>query len=196
MGAKLLAKTAGALVLVSLAVTGCGTTSSSNQTTSNTATTATSNSTTANQTMTNSTKANSTMSNSTNSTMAGNGKTSAATSDMAMATLSPTKGSTVKGTATLTLNPKTHVLTVLIKASGLAPNSVHAEHIHSGTVAKTGPILYPLENLTANKSGDATSTTMIQNVKSIPTTGWVINIHESLKNFKVLASGNVMVMSK
>jgi hypothetical protein len=88
-------------------------------------------------------------------------------STSAIVTLNPTKGSKVKGTATLTLDSKTHQLTVVVKATGFTPNSVHPEQIHN---AKTGVVIYCLDNLTANKSGDAIATTVIRGVKSIPAT--------------------------
>ncbi|WP_157076400.1 CHRD domain-containing protein [Alicyclobacillus kakegawensis] len=104
----------------------------------------------------------------------------------AIATLNSTKGSKVKGTATLTLNAKTHQLTVTVKATGLAPGSVHPELIRSGTTTKSGQVVYKLKNLTANKHGDADATTVVKSVKSIPASGWVINVNQASNQSHVL----------
>jgi hypothetical protein len=80
------------------------------------------------------------------------------------------------GTATLSVVNGT--LTVKVIVHGLAPNSMHAAHIHTGTCAKQGAIVHNLTTIKADATGAATVTTTIKNVTSIPTTGWFINIHE------------------
>src|SRR5579885_2764065 len=80
------------------------------------------------------------------------------------------------GTATLSVVNGT--LTVKVIVHGLAPDSMHAAHIHSGTCAKQGAIVHNLTTIKADATGAATVTTTIKNVTSIPTTGWFINIHE------------------
>lgn len=174
MTSRALITAASVITIATLGLAGCGTSNSTNNT-------ATSSSATQNTT---------------SNTVSGDAKTVTKTTSKspvasANATLISTKGSKVKGTASLTLDSKTHQLTVVVKATGFVPNSVHPEHIHSGTTAKTGPVVYALGNLTANKSGDATATTVIKGVKSIPTSGWVINIHQSTKDLTVLSSGDV-----
>lgn len=177
MASKVLATAAGVIVAASLGLAGCGTDNTANNTSS----------ASTNQTATTAAKATKTDKNT-------DLKTSANAS--ATVTLSPSKDSKVKGTATLTLDPKTHELTVVVKASGFAPNSVHPEHIHTGTTAKPGAEVYALANLTADKNGDATSTTIIKGVKNIPATGWVILIHQGPKDVKVVASGDVKTTTK
>ncbi|MDQ2717170.1 MAG: CHRD domain-containing protein, partial [Chloroflexota bacterium] len=85
---------------------------------------------------------------------------------------------TPSGFALLLWNPHTQRLTVTIALFGLAPNSVHPAHIHSGICSTNGPILFPLNTVMANAGGDALTTTSISNVaKGIPATGWSINVH-------------------
>ncbi len=103
-------------------------------------------------------------------------------------------GQSAMGKAQLTLNGST--LTVKVTVSGLVPNSSHANHIHLGTCTKQGSVLYPLTNLTADANGNATATTTIQNVKSIPSSGWYVNVHNSTAlttqtGFDPIACGNV-----
>ncbi|MDB5084180.1 MAG: hypothetical protein JWN30_1066 [Bacilli bacterium] len=100
-----------------------------------------------------------------------------ATQQQATADLTSTTNPNIKGTATLVLNPSTNVLTVTEKVSGLDPNSSHPEHIHSGTPANPGTIVYPLNTVIADSQGNATVTTVINDVTQIPASGWIINIH-------------------
>ncbi len=177
MSTRVLKTVAGVIVAASLGLAGCGTDNTANNTSSSST----------NQTATtaaNTTKTDKNISLKTN------------VNSSTTVTLSPSKDSKVNGTATLTLDPKTHELTVVVKASGLAPNSVHPVHIDSGTTAKPGAEVYALANLTADKNGDATSTTVIKGVKNIPATGWVILIYQGPKDLKVLASGDVKTITK
>jgi hypothetical protein len=84
------------------------------------------------------------------------------------------------GTASLIWNPNSHLLTVTVSATGLAPNSTHPEHIHRGTCASNpmGPILYTLNPLIADGHGDGMSVTNIKGVMNgIPASGWYVNVH-------------------
>ena len=81
----------------------------------------------------------------------------------------------VSGNAQLSLSG--HTLTVQLTVTGLAPKTQHMVHIHAGTCASQGAVIYPLTTLTADASGKATSTTTIQNVTTIPATGWYVNVH-------------------
>ncbi|HEY0756520.1 MAG TPA: CHRD domain-containing protein [Ktedonobacteraceae bacterium] len=95
------------------------------------------------------------------------------------------------------LSLSNHTLTVQLEVSGLAPKSEHMVHIHEGTCASQGAVVYPLTTLTADASGKAVSTTTIQNVLNIPSTGWYVNVHMSndLSNqtgFDPVACGNVV----
>jgi hypothetical protein len=101
---------------------------------------------------------------------------------------------TASGTAQLTLSGST--LTVKLTLSGLAPNSSHAAHIHSGSCESQGAVVHPLSNVVADASGNATVTTTINNVSSIPGSGWYVNVHYSTAlstqtGFNPIACGNV-----
>jgi CHRD domain len=105
-------------------------------------------------------------------------------------------GESAQGTAQLTLSGRT--LTVKLTMSGLAPNIPHPAHIHSGSCAKQGPVIYPLTNVVADASGNARVTTTIKNVSSIPSSGWIVNVHygPGLSNqteYDPIACGDVMV---
>jgi hypothetical protein len=80
-------------------------------------------------------------------------------------------------------------LVVTITLQGLAPNSIHAAHIHTGSCFNTGGMLFDLtkvQPLQADAQGNVTQTIIIPNpqianapVKAIPASGWVINVHFS-----------------
>ena len=94
------------------------------------------------------------------------------------------------------LNLTAHTLKVQMEISGLQPYSQHAAHIHSGSCASQGPVVYPLETVKANAAGKATITTTIQNVNAIPASGWYVNVHRSTDlstqtGFDPIACGDV-----
>jgi hypothetical protein len=100
----------------------------------------------------------------------------------------------VNGTTQLMLSGKT--LTVRLTVNGLEPNSSHAAHIHSGSCASQGPVVYSLQTVTADASGRASETTTIKNVTSIPSSGWFVNLHYSTAlstqtGFNPIACGDV-----
>ncbi len=93
---------------------------------------------------------------------------------------------------------KGHTLTVTVLAHGLVPGSSHAEHIHLGTCQQQvpGSVMYMLKNLVANKYGNATAITVINNVTQIPAKGWYVNVHRTTTltnqtDFDPIACGNV-----
>ncbi len=103
---------------------------------------------------------------------------------------------TASGTAHLTLSGRT--LTVKLTLSGLQPKSSHAAHIHVGSCASQGAVVYPLQNVVADASGNANVTTTIKNVSSIPSRNWFVNVHYSTNistqtGFNPIACGNVTV---
>ena len=109
---------------------------------------------------------------------------------------SASTGESAQGTAQLTISGRT--LTVKLIMSGLAPNIPHPAHIHSGSCAKQGPVIYPLTNVVADASGNARVTTTIKNVSSIPSSGWFVNVHHGpgLSNqteFDPIACGDIIV---
>jgi hypothetical protein len=108
----------------------------------------------------------------------------------------PSPNQAVSGSSILTLNNET--LTVVVTVSGLVPGSVHPEHIHAGSCQSQSPgtIVYPLNNLVADTNGDATSTTVINDVETIPQNAWYVNVHRSTDlttqtGFDPIACGNV-----
>ncbi|MFD9663106.1 CHRD domain-containing protein [Rhodococcus sp. NPDC059968] len=85
---------------------------------------------------------------------------------------------TPQGTATLTYDSTQHTLGVEVKATGLQPDSGHAVHVHSGSCAAQGDVVYPVPDLQADGAGEATTTTTIDNVGTPPpATGWYVNVH-------------------
>jgi hypothetical protein len=81
---------------------------------------------------------------------------------------------TVSGTATLTFNKSKKTLTVVIKMNGLVAGSIHADHIHNGLCNPgTGTIHKGLTKI----KGDKKTTTVLQNILSIPDNKWSINVH-------------------
>lgn len=70
-------------------------------------------------------------------------------------------------------------LTVKIYLYPLVPKSIHIAHIHTGSCANQGPVLYPLKPIHADAIGFGTSTTVVDNVSSIPNTGWYVNVHKA-----------------
>lgn len=70
-------------------------------------------------------------------------------------------------------------LTVKVFLYRLAPKSTHIAHIHSGSCENQGSVLYPLNPIQADSVGFGTSTTVVDNVSSIPDTGWYVNVHRA-----------------
>jgi Cu/Zn superoxide dismutase len=101
----------------------------------------------------------------------------------------------VRGAATLSLNNRK--LTVKLTLSGLVPGSQHAVHIHAGTCASQGPVVYGLPVVKADAAGRVSLTTVIPNVSSMPPAGWYVNVHRSADlstqtGFDPIACGNVV----
>lgn len=68
-------------------------------------------------------------------------------------------GSGVTGTVSVTdLGAQTEVMVTL---NGLAANSAHAGHIHTGTCDNLGGVVAPLQEITAGAAGTGTMTTTI-----------------------------------
>jgi hypothetical protein len=101
------------------------------------------------------------------------------------------------GSVQLTWSPTTHHLTVSLWMTGLAPSSRHPAHIHSGSCAKTGGVLYMLPTVFANSAGNASYTTTLSNVRNgIPRSGWSINVHNGpnlspATQYQPIACGNI-----
>jgi hypothetical protein len=75
---------------------------------------------------------------------------------------------------------------------------MHAAHIHAGSCESQGAVVHPLTTVAADASGNANVTTTIDNVSSIPSSGWYVNVHHSTDlstqtGFNPIACGNVTV---
>lgn len=84
---------------------------------------------------------------------------------------------TASGTADLNID--NGQLTVKVTMTGLAPNSVHAAHIHTGSCTNQGAVVHPLTDITADDSGQATAVTTVPGVSSVPSGQWYLNVHGS-----------------
>jgi Cu/Zn superoxide dismutase len=82
------------------------------------------------------------------------------------------------GSAELTWDAASKVLTVKMSLTGLVPLSVHPAHIHSGSCNIPGRLIYPLQYVTADATGNATVTSNVKDITDgIPATGWMIYVH-------------------
>jgi Cu/Zn superoxide dismutase len=82
------------------------------------------------------------------------------------------------GKADLTWDAASKVLTVRMSLTGLVPHSVHPSHIHSGSCTIPGRLIYPLQYVVADATGNATVTSTVKNIADgIPATGWMIYVH-------------------
>ena len=94
----------------------------------------------------------------------------------------------VSGTADL--NTANNQLTVVVALKGLVPHSKHLEHLHAGSCASQGPIKYDLNPIVADASGEASTTTVIPNISSVPRNGWYVNIHLGSSDLKSQTSND------
>lgn len=111
------------------------------------------------------------------STPASSGTATSTSAASSSSTATATLKHTPNGTANITWDPASQGLTVKISLVGLAPSSTHPAHIHSGSCAKQGAVVYPLQNVVADAHGVGSSTTVIKNVKPLQPTGWFLNVH-------------------
>jgi hypothetical protein len=129
-----------------------------------------------------------------------NANTSTKSNQTAHIALDATKASGQSASGTARLSLANNKLTVKINVSGLEPNSKHIAHIHKGSCDSQGAVLYTLTPVVADASGHGTSTTVVDNVTSIPAIGWYVNVHEAATmsdlntqtGFDPLACGDVV----
>jgi hypothetical protein len=89
------------------------------------------------------------------------------------------------GSAQLNWNVSTYMLTVKVSLVGLAPHSKHAASIFMGDCSVEENQIYPLNTMTADAHGRATTTTTIANVRhGIPSSGWFLDVHNG-QNLKL-----------
>lgn len=97
------------------------------------------------------------------------GAPAAAPMDTAMAAGAMGGGNTVQlaalnssgVTGQMMLAPMGTETQVMVTLNGLAPNSAHAGHIHSGSCDNLGPVVVPLQEITADAGGTGTMTTTV-----------------------------------
>jgi hypothetical protein len=78
------------------------------------------------------------------------------------------------GTADITYDAGSQVLTVAMHVTGAAPGVTMPSHIHKGSCAgPPGDVLYPLSAGKADASGVVDVTTMVPNVPAVPTGAYV-----------------------
>lgn len=77
-------------------------------------------------------------------------------------------GTIVKGAGTFT---------VTIRLTGFKPNSSHVSHLHVGQCAQPGGIAYALQQVIADSSGSATTSSTVVATYLVPNSGWYVNVH-------------------
>lgn len=127
-----------------------------------------------------------------------NRDTSLRSTQTAQVALQPTAGANQDASGGVHLTLSGHTLKVDLTLSGLAPKSEHMAHIHAGTCASQGSVVYSLTPVKADAAGKATVTTTLQNVMTIPAQGWYINVHDSTDmstqtGFDPIACGDVVL---
>jgi hypothetical protein len=90
-------------------------------------------------------------------------------------TMTAQNASGVSGTGTIVKGEGSFAVT--IKLTGLTPNSSHVSHVHAGQCAQPGGIAYALQQVIADSSGSATTTSTVLTTYLIPTSGWYVNVH-------------------
>jgi hypothetical protein len=90
-------------------------------------------------------------------------------------TMTAQNASGVSGTGTIVKAAGS--FTVAIRLTGLKPNSSHVSHVHAGQCAQPGGIAYALQQVIADSSGSATTTSTVLATYLIPTSGWYVNVH-------------------
>lgn len=89
------------------------------------------------------------------------------------------------GEATVVYSPSARRVSVTVTAFGLTPGA-HAAHIHSGSCASQGPVVYMLQDFVAGRDGAINhQTRTVTGVTSFPAAGWYLNLHQG-------NSGNIL----
>jgi Cu-Zn family superoxide dismutase len=111
----------------------------------------------------------------------------AATTSTHTITMNAQNGSGETGTATLTQVGDD--VQVVIALKGAPATTPQPAHIHSGTCAKLGGVVYPLSNVV---NGESTSTVKGVTIDKLLTATHAINVHESAAALdKYVACGNI-----
>lgn len=94
--------------------------------------------------------------------------------------MAATGGSGITGTAKVTALGNNQIR-VEVTLNGLPANDQRAGHIHKGTCANQGGVVYPLNPLMVNAQGVGTSnTTVTLDKEPITAGGYYINFHQAL----------------
>jgi hypothetical protein len=110
--------------------------------------------------------------------------------DTNVVTLSPSDGSNVSGLAWVTQDGDHLIVTTLIW--GLAPGSAHSNHIHTGSCANQGGIVYDLADLTANDQGVATATTRVNtDMAMMGMASHYVNVHAGILGSSPAAAAGI-----
>jgi CHRD domain len=90
-------------------------------------------------------------------------------------TMTAQNSSGVSGTGTIVKGAGT--FTVTIRLTGFKPNSSHVSHVHTGQCAQPGGIAYALQQVIADSSGSATTSSTVIATYLVPASGWYVNVH-------------------
>jgi hypothetical protein len=97
----------------------------------------------------------------------------------ATASLSPVGSSAAAGQAWVVPVDEDHMV-VTVALWGLEPGSAHSNHIHRGSCAATGGIDFPLTDLSANDSGWATASTIVNTTLETVASGHYVMVHTGI----------------
>ena len=128
-----------------------------------------------------------------NEPIAQTGELSTANPNLPLTALEVTPGGmslgTPSGHAVVAYDPVTMKLTITVSASGLT-SGLHAAHIHVGSCASQGGVLYMLMDLKADSHGNisAQTRTILGVNAPLPATGWYLNLHQGNSN-TILSNG-------
>ena len=94
-----------------------------------------------------------------------------------------------QGSAVIAYDTTAQTISVTVNASGFTPGA-HAAHIHVGSCASQGPVLYMLADFIANRAGRIVDQTrVVAHVAApLPATGWYLNLHQG-NSGNILAGG-------
>jgi hypothetical protein len=82
-----------------------------------------------------------------------------------------------KAAGTITVFATATMVTIELHITGLAPDSSHVSHVHSGSCQKVGGIIFALNQVVVDGNGDADTRTTLQ-AKYPPATGhWYVVVH-------------------
>ncbi|HTI14211.1 MAG TPA: CHRD domain-containing protein [Dictyobacter sp.] len=70
-----------------------------------------------------------------------------------------------------------NMLMVILTMKGLVPHSEHVAHLHTGSCASQGDVVYTLKPVVVNAAGEGSSETVIPNIAGVPRSGWYVNVH-------------------